>query len=88
MAIVLLRTALVLGVAAEPTLPPAALQQRTRSTVRHPLDTLAPRHWLEVPDSHLMRVAFAWPKGGVFSLNSTGPKGVVSLWSKIGRAHV
>ncbi|MHC4917320.1 MAG: hypothetical protein ACYTGB_17725, partial [Planctomycetota bacterium] len=31
----------------------------------HPAVKLEPGHWLEVPDSHLEKVAFKWPKEGV-----------------------
>lgn len=32
------------------------------SGAAHPLDRLAPGHWMEVPDSQMIKVAFEWPK--------------------------
>ena len=47
----------------------------------HPIDTLKAGHWLELPDTKLKSVAFKWPKGIRYSINSIGVRGVISLWS-------
>jgi len=45
-----------------------------------PITGLKPRHWLEVPDSHLRKVAFKWPKGITYRRNSIGVAGVIICW--------
>jgi len=51
------------------------------TAAEHPIDTLKPKHWLEVPNSQMKKVAFKWPRGIRYSINSIGVKGVMSLWS-------
>ena len=45
----------------------------------HPLDTLAPGHWYEVPNSKLQSVAFPWPAG--VHQGSSGVQSIISAWS-------
>ena len=45
----------------------------------HPLDTLPPGTWMEVPNSKLQSVAFPWPAG--VHQGSTGVQSIMSAWS-------
>ena len=58
-----------------------ALVAACGTAAEHPIDTLGPGHWLEVPNSHMKSVAFKWPRGIRYSINSIGVRGVISLWS-------
>ena len=48
---------------------------------RNAVDDLKPGEWLEVPDSHMIKAAFPWPKGTVSTQNGIGVAGVMSCWS-------
>ena len=47
----------------------------------HPVEELKPGEWLEVPDSHLEKVAFQWPAGVRYTKNGMGFKAIISNWS-------
>jgi hypothetical protein len=48
---------------------------------RNAVDDLKPGEWLEVPDSHLDKIGFQWPKGITCTENGVGVTGVISCWS-------
>jgi hypothetical protein len=58
-----------------------ACAARAEERKADPVDSLQPRHWLEVPDSRMKSVAFKWPKGVRYSVNNIGVRGVIALWS-------
>jgi len=64
--------------AAEPEKPAAPSPSPASSNA---IDRLKPGEWLEVPDSHLDKVAFHWPKGVYFTENNLGFRGVIDCWS-------
>ena len=55
--------AVLCGVAAVMGFGPATADHPGAAEGTRPIDSLEPRQWFEVPDSHMRKVAFKWPRG-------------------------